>query len=156
MSAEKIELGVYIIKNTGTGTVLTINGGNSDDGTSVQGYKKRDLDNVGVPAQLWILNKASSTDAYWLQNANSRTYLTLKDGGSADHTPIIGNKSTYATDQHWQFFPNPQKTAYRIANVAAGTCIDLYGGGTADGTAVNGWGFGGWVNKNQVWELVRV
>ena len=46
-------------------------------GTDVQGYAKRELSDVWVPAQLWIINKGS--DGYYtLENPNSRTYLDLR------------------------------------------------------------------------------
>ncbi|KAI0809246.1 ricin B-like lectin [Irpex lacteus] len=157
MSAEKIEPGIYMIKNTGTGTVVTLKGGSADDGTSVQGYKKRELSVDGVSAQLWIITKVADNDAYYLENANSCTYLTLKDGLSADNTPIIGNKSTDgSSNQHWKFFLNSEGTAYRITNVASNTCVDLYYGGSDDGTAVAGWAWNGWDNVHQVWEVIRV
>ncbi len=46
----------------------------------MQGYKKRELSVDGVSAQLWIITKVADNDAYYLENANSCTYLTLKDG----------------------------------------------------------------------------
>jgi len=47
-------------------------------GTDVQGYVKRELADVWVPAQLWVINKGS--DGYYtFENTNSRTYLDLRE-----------------------------------------------------------------------------
>ena len=49
-------------------------------GTKVQGWTKRELNDVWVSAQLWIVTSINSSGEYSIQNANSRTYLTLTDG----------------------------------------------------------------------------
>lgn len=45
-------------------------------GTDTQGWAKRLLGDVWVPAQLWIVNKESG-NTYTIENTNSRTYLDL-------------------------------------------------------------------------------
>ena len=49
-------------------------------GTKVQGWQQRELNDVWVSAQLWIVTSINSSGEYSIQNANSRTYLTLTDG----------------------------------------------------------------------------
>ena len=49
-------------------------------GTKVQGWQQRELNDVWVSAQLWIVTSINNSGEYSIQNANSRTYLTLTDG----------------------------------------------------------------------------
>lgn len=44
-------------------------------GTKVQGFAKHELSENWVPAQLWVVNKNGND--YTIENANSRTLLTL-------------------------------------------------------------------------------
>ncbi|KAI0797264.1 ricin B-like lectin [Irpex lacteus] len=158
MASEKLADGVYFIQNIGTGTVLTLHGGSAEDGTLAEGTAKRELSDPWVSAQLWIITKVIVDDGrtYSVQNGNSRTYLTLKDGSTVGTgTPIIGYEHTGSGDQHWMIVRNAKKTAYVITNETSRTAVDLWGGGNADGTAVNGY-YANNDNNNQLWQLVRI
>lgn len=98
-------------------------------GTDVQGYVKRELSDVWVPAQLWVINKGS--DGYYtLQNPNSRTYLDLRmfstvhalesresyswncTGSGADGAAIEGFNPTGADYQKWVIARSKNNTSY--------------------------------------------
>ena len=103
-------------------------------GTKVQGWQQRELNDVWVSAQLWIVTSINSSGEYSIQNANSRTYLTLTDGmwliiglfaytsqhlygltfagSSADNTPIVGFHGTGNTNQQWIITRTNDGTAY--------------------------------------------
>ncbi|KAI0806253.1 ricin B-like lectin [Irpex lacteus] len=156
MASEELTDGVctYFIQNIRTGTVLTLNGGSPVDGTNVEGTAKRELSDVWVPAQLWILTKTDS-NTYAVQNGNSRTYLAVTDGYPGGGMPVIGSRPTGVDTDRWTFVRNAKKTAYIITNVMADMSIDLYRGGTADGTAV--YGSRTYADKeDQLWQLVRI
>ncbi|KAI0768440.1 ricin B-like lectin [Irpex lacteus] len=155
--AAKLENGIYFIQNAGTGTVLDLNGGSGANGTKIQGFAKRELNDPWVPAQLWIITKIDNSDSYTVENANGRTYVDLTNGLVADNTPIIGNQGPGGANQRWKFIRNTKKTAYVIQNEASKTYIDLYGGGVPDGTPVNGYAGSGadTTNQNQLWQLIR-
>ncbi|KAI0090539.1 ricin B-like lectin [Irpex rosettiformis] len=157
MAAAQIESGVYFIQNVGTGTVLDLTDGSNVDNTKVQGFEKRELNDVWVSAQLWIISQVGTDPVYTIQNANSRTYADLSGSNLQSGTPIIGFHGTGNPNQNWIITRNTLKTAYVIRNQATGTYVDLLNGGTANGTAVNGWAGEGvdTPNPHQLWHIVR-
>ena len=54
-------------------------------GTRVHGYQKRALNDLFVPAQLWVVTHGSG-GAYTVENANSRTLMDLT--GSMRSIPV--------------------------------------------------------------------
>lgn len=148
--------GVYFIQNYGTKTVVDLGNGSSADGTQVQGFKQRDLSDVWVPAQLWVLYQVPGTNVYTIQNTNSRTYLTL--GNAANGSPVLGYGGNSSDDQKWVFTVGGHPGTFVITNKAAGTCADLTNGNVADGTVIQGWSGPplGNVNNNQLWHFIPV
>ncbi|KAF5360167.1 hypothetical protein D9758_011382 [Tetrapyrgos nigripes] len=69
-------------------------------------------------------------------------YLDLKDGASADETPIIFNMlDIFATlKQQWRFDPLIANGTYKIVNVQMGTVWDLFDLGDFAGNPVQGSG----------------
>ncbi|TBU38765.1 ricin B-like lectin [Dichomitus squalens] len=157
MAALTIETGVYFIQNAGTGTVLDLTGGSNANGTKVQGFTKREINDVYVSAQLWLIAQVPGTDEYTIQNANSQTYLDLTGSNVQSGTPLIGYQPTGNPNQRWIIKRNSTNTAYVIGNGATGTYVDLLNGGSANGTAVNGWAGEGpaTTNPHQLWHVVR-
>lgn len=51
--------------------------------TPVQGWEKRQLNDLWVPAQLWVVTPVGNSSVYALQNATGRTFLDVKAGGFA-------------------------------------------------------------------------
>lgn len=102
-------------------------------GARVQGFAKRELDDIWVPAQLWVIAPVRDDPGkYTIQNANSRTYMDLtKSGllctcpkieGAAENgaflglaetgAPIIGFRATGNPSQRWIITRNVNRTAY--------------------------------------------
>ncbi|GJE91459.1 ricin B-like lectin [Phanerochaete sordida] len=152
--ASTIQPGIYWIQNIATGTVLDLSNGSPDKNTKVQAWQKRELHDYWVSAQLWIVTSVGE-NTYVFQNANSRTYAEL--GGGDNQTPIVANAGTGGKNQQWVVTRNKNGTSYVIQNVQYNTFVDLYNGGNANGTAVNGWQGSGPAteNTNQLWNFVR-
>ncbi|KAI0797263.1 hypothetical protein BC629DRAFT_1439153 [Irpex lacteus] len=104
MSSDKIENGIY---------------------TKVQGDAKYELSDAWVAAQLWIITEIDNSDVYFIQNLNSRTYLTIKGDSSTGGTPIVGHQRTGTGGQRWKF----RRTANRMSYV--------YGTETSYGVGLN-------------------
>ncbi|TBU21800.1 ricin B-like lectin [Dichomitus squalens] len=161
MAASTIENGVYFIQNVRTGTVIELAVGSSKDGTIVQGYVKRELNDVSVSAQLWIIGHAGNTGEYTIQNANSRTYLDLQGNSAPENgghgTRVIGYHQTGVQSQRWIIKRSSKNTSYSIINGVTGTYMDLDGG--SNGTPImtfRGEGIGySTTNENQLWHIVR-
>ncbi|KAF5258027.1 hypothetical protein NW764_008075 [Fusarium oxysporum] len=90
-------------------------------------------------------------------NFATGTAIDLKDGFTSppDGTPCIGWQAHLNENQQWkcvkyQHGPDDQPQ-FRLQNIrASGRAMDLYNGGTSDGTEIVGWqysGFGG----HQLW-----
>ncbi|KAF5308976.1 hypothetical protein D9758_018490 [Tetrapyrgos nigripes] len=82
-------------------------------------------------------------------------YLDLKDGASADETPIIFNKlDIFATlKQQWRFNPLIANSTYKIVNVQTGTVWDLFDLGDFAGNPVQGFHDNG--GDNQKWIIMQ-
>jgi len=65
-------------------------------GTKVQGFQKRELSDVWVPAQLWVISQVGDDPIYTIQNANSRTYMTLS-GCNATATNMLSARDAHKT-----------------------------------------------------------
>lgn len=79
---------------------------------------------------------------YVIMNVTSRTVIDL-DGFTDDGTRIRGRDFDFysnfsASDsQIWQF--QQDGNAWRIVNLASGTCMDLDNGDSSGGTKIQGW-----------------
>ncbi|EJF58729.1 hypothetical protein DICSQDRAFT_172744 [Dichomitus squalens LYAD-421 SS1] len=174
MASGFIDNGIYFIQNIGTGTVADLANGSSDNGTKVQGYSKRELNDPSASAQLWIITRVEH-DEYTIRNANSCKYMDIKGGTTVDSTPVVACQGTGHRNQRWAIKRNDKKTAY----VQCGewqyvllfvdssetsnrhVCIDAsyldYGWGTENGTPMQIWaGIGpSTVHPLQLWHVVR-
>jgi len=166
MAALFVENGVYFIQNVGTGTVVDLKDGSNAENTKIQGWKKRELDDVLVPAQLWVIsktgNKDNDYDTYTIQNANSRTYMTLPEDTQGNYRAIVGSQRYGESDrelQEWKIVRNDNVTAYTIMNVdnEEKAFVDLLNGGKDNGTDVYSWDGVGvtTTNTHQLWHIVR-
>ncbi|KAI0092323.1 ricin B-like lectin [Irpex rosettiformis] len=151
--------GVYRIQNLSSGTVLDLTDGSSTDGTRIQGFAERELTDVWVPAQLWVVALVSGTNIYTIQNACSRTYVDISGGSFNDGTPLVGFEGTSKSEQRWALIPSSTHSGYYvIQNQASKTYIDLENGNPANGTKVQIWsGSGASTNdNNQLWKFINV
>jgi hypothetical protein len=156
MASLQVQTGIYFIQNAATGTVVDLKDGSNAQGTKIQGYQKRELNDSWVPAQLWVISQVGSSELYTIENTNSRTFLQLDS--NANGAPIAGFNANGNTNQQWVITRNSTNTSYVIANRSTGTYFDLYNGGSANLTPVNGWTGSGsaTTNPHQLWNIVRV
>ncbi|KAI0076829.1 ricin B-like lectin [Panus rudis PR-1116 ss-1] len=149
--------GVYFIQNLGSGTVLDLVYGSSQNGTKVEGHAKWELGERWCPVQLWIVAKDKDGSTYVIQNASGGTYMDLKNGSSSKDTPVICYEHSGNSTQKWRIILNSHKTAYVIQNVGTGTYIDLLDGSNKDNTPVNGWTGEGasTTNTHQLWKFIK-
>lgn len=154
MATPSIQDGVYYIQNSGSGTVVDLFDGSSNPGAKLQGYQKHELGNVWAPAQLWIIT-SDDEGLYTLQNANSRTFVELNSPENG--TRMVCNPPNGKKSQQFKITRSSGGTYYVIQNVETQTYMDLYNGGAANNTPVNGWKGSGPTteNPNQLWLIVR-
>ncbi|KAI1194713.1 carbohydrate-binding module family 13 protein [Nemania serpens] len=89
-------------------------------------------------------------------NYAAGTCIDLPGGNPASLTPLIGYQFHASGNQQWKIQRADSNTvwpAYKIINVASGTCFDLNGGNPADGTIVVGQ-VNQANNPNQLWRFV--
>ncbi|KIP12205.1 carbohydrate-binding module family 13 protein [Phlebiopsis gigantea 11061_1 CR5-6] len=143
--------GVYFIKNTGSGTVIDIASGNG----GVLGWKMHSYAEPTVSRQLWIINPVDSENqVYQIRNVDGTHYLDIPNGNPATGTPVVSSDNTGQSSINWQITPAPDSSGYVIRNNASNTYVDLYLGGSANGTAINGWAGGPpFTNTHQLWDF---
>ncbi|TBU54721.1 ricin B lectin domain-containing protein [Dichomitus squalens] len=163
MATLNLENGVYFIQNFGTGTAVELKDGSSADSTRVVSAPKRELDNVSVPASLWIISRVSGAPGhqYTLQNAKSGTFMDVLGGASnvKDNVDIVGfQKLADSKSQRWTITRHNDTKAYVIANAVTGKhYVNLPGGDRAAGRVlqvVTGEGIQS-TNVDQMWLIVR-
>jgi len=100
-------------------------------------------------------------DIYTIQCRASATFADLNGGNPADGTPVFGwqdmssNPDGGAFNQRWLVsLVDGQPGVYTLQNLHGGTYLDLNGGGTANGTRIQGWEF---IPKdiNQQWKISK-
>ncbi|KAF7519965.1 hypothetical protein G7054_g12909 [Neopestalotiopsis clavispora] len=90
-------------------------------------------------------------------NLGSGTCIDLAGGNAGNGVAISGWKCHGGNNQKWQLQqvgntgPWP---VYMIKNQYSGTYMDLYNGGTTDGTPIYGWQGGNSNNPHQRWRFV--
>jgi len=156
-----IPVGVYVLSNVASSTVMDLSNGNSANGTHVQGWQMLSFDSVYAFDQYWFIQPVpGSHDTYTLYNLKAGTVLELSNGNSANGTQAqcwarVADPSDPAIhNQEWHIVPLPGGSAYRLVNVRAKTSLDLSNGGTANGTKLQGW-VSEDKNPNQEWHLQR-
>ncbi|KAI1086702.1 carbohydrate-binding module family 13 protein [Rostrohypoxylon terebratum] len=92
-------------------------------------------------------------------NYGTNSSLDLSHGGTADGTDVIGYKFHNGDNQYWKLEKIDQTVAWPtwvIRNVQSNTNLDLYLGGSANGTKITGWAGPekNNINKHQLWYLV--
>ncbi|TBU29674.1 ricin B-like lectin [Dichomitus squalens] len=155
MADSGVKAGVYFLRNFGTNTVVDLH-----EATKVQGWRKRELDDEWVSAQLWIITPVKDSESeYTIRNAMSRTYLDLEGGSNKSGTPVVGHEGNkhQIHEQRWKIQPDTETPhTYVIENgQASETYLDLSKGLADDGTPLVGHSGTGTDtdNKNQLWCL---
>ncbi|RYP14270.1 hypothetical protein DL765_006499 [Monosporascus sp. GIB2] len=90
-------------------------------------------------------------------NYGTGTAIDLTEGKPQNGTPIIGYQFHGLENQQWKLErvdDNPVWPSWMIRNVKTGTYIDLYNGGSSNGTKITGWSGGNNGNQHQLWRLV--
>jgi len=153
-----IPVGLYVLRNVGSGTVVDLSNGNSANGTHVQGWQLVSFDNTYAFDQFWFIQPVPGTNnTYTLYNIKAGTVLELSNGNSANGTQaqcwarVADPNDPAIHNQEWHI-TSVGGSAYRLVNVRAGTSLDLSNGGTANGTKVQGWAASEG-NPNQEWLL---
>lgn len=128
-STATLEPGVYFIRNIGSTTVMEVPGGASTGSPQIIGHTQRALNDLLVASQLWIVSQVGNDNTYMIENANSRTLLTLTYARVADDTSIVAFMPTGNVDQLWTITrsTNADFSAFVIANKGSGTFANLDG-----------------------------
>ncbi|KAJ7448054.1 ricin B lectin domain-containing protein [Mycena latifolia] len=113
----------------------------SKKGTSIHAWEKRSFSDILSFNQLWLVKKTTSGH-YTIQNLRGGTYMDLKGGDNANGTQICGcdpggPAGEPSTNQQWKIIL--AGGFYRIRNAEAQTYVNLYRGGTKNGTNIVGW-----------------
>ncbi|KAJ6603353.1 ricin B lectin domain-containing protein [Mycena vulgaris] len=149
--------GVYTITNVKTQTRVDLDGGNSANGTKVQGWAPLPPDVAEFSNQLWEVKPTGKpgVDSYTIRNKQSGTYLQISGGNATDGTPVTcseaGAGQQTTDDQEWEFVKIGN--GYKVRNVKSHTYLDLDSGSTANGTKIQGWWGELDGNENQLWAL---
>ncbi|XXG94165.1 hypothetical protein Hte_000417 [Hypoxylon texense] len=93
-------------------------------------------------------------------NYETGTCIDLTDGAEARGTPVTGYQFHSGKNQQWVLHKaNEDATGpiWVIRNVQSNTNLDLYEGGSDNGTKISGWDGGETTdNPNQLWRLVVI
>ncbi|KAF2996317.1 hypothetical protein E8E14_001680 [Neopestalotiopsis sp. 37M] len=152
---------VVTFMNLGSGTCMDLSGGQAGNNVRITGWQCHGGDN-----QKWQLQQVGTTGPwpiYMIKNKASGTYMDLFFGEEAESTPIVGWEGHDLGNPHqrWRFVTSdPGGNILTIRNIEAGTYIDLFHGGKANGTFIGGWdlrGDGGYSdNSHQHWKVITV
>lgn len=123
-----IREGLYILTNKMSRTVLDLPG--SKSGTDCHGWSQnRD---GGIVAQLWILQKSSSSGTYTLRSFRYSTFLDVWLGKSDNGARVIGHIDP---NQRWRLVQCAPHY-HTIQNFHTNTYLEISGGNPANGTKV--------------------
>jgi Ricin-type beta-trefoil lectin domain-like len=93
-------------------------------------------------------------------NVDILTHTCDHKGSPSNGTSVIGwqdvggNADGAAFNQRWIVSPvDGQPDVYTLHNLHGGTSLDLSGGGSANGTRIQGWEFLN--NRNQQWKISK-
>ncbi|KAG7091497.1 hypothetical protein E1B28_010527 [Marasmius oreades] len=155
-----LQRGIYHIENAGAPSAIDLYNGGSSDGTPIAGWCFTP-DTIGGH-QLWLAEPIPNmNDTFTLCNLTSGTYMDLYNGGSESGTAINGwagaGAITTNTHQLWIIKKACDGKNYRIQNYGSKTFVDLYNGGSSNGTKITGWP-GNWTehNTHQEWHFNRM
>ncbi|KAK0444158.1 hypothetical protein EV421DRAFT_495730 [Armillaria borealis] len=152
--------GIYKIHNVGVPVAMDFGGpGSSDDGRKI--FVWRSEDSEFNWNQLWLVEPVDGkTDTFTVRSLIAGTYMTLAggkymryhpssisiffSGSSANETPITGGRrssGSHVPRQEWiiKRSMDKDKESYKMKNYASGTFVDLYHGGSTNGTPIYGW-----------------
>lgn len=141
------DLGTFKLVNRGSGKVLDVSGGSTDDGAAVIQWPWN-----GGTNQRWKL--LPDTDgSYRLSNAKSGKVLD-SPGGSAQGARLDQWTDTGSDNQWWKLVPSTTSGHYRLVNVRNGWCADVADASTEDGAGIIQWPPTG--GPDQDWQLVAL
>jgi len=133
----------YVFYNHEAGTALDLDVGSGN----VQGWTYH-----GGPNQQWNVssNEGEGGVFWYFQNVQNGTFLSYQPPAQDGKRVIC----TLASSQ-WRIEPESGNELYKISVFSnPGQCVDLDGGKSADGTAVQLWT--SWGGDNQKWEAQAV
>jgi len=126
----RADQGAYLIAFKGINTVIDLDMGRSENGTSISLWGS-----TGARQQVWefeqVQGSAQNSQSaglyrgglppgrYTIHNIHSGTALDLAAGSPADGTPIIGYQVGTGINQEWEFVQG--QSGYLVKNVAAGS-----------------------------------
>ncbi|KAJ6585777.1 ricin B lectin domain-containing protein [Mycena capillaripes] len=152
--------GVYKITNQQSKTCVDLDGGNSADGTKVQGWAPLSPDAPEYPNQLWKIKYTNKpgVDSYTISNFHTGTYLEISGGNATDGTQVTCSAAEAGqdtkSDQEWEFVKI--NGFYKVRNVASQNYMDIDSGSSANATKIQGWWGELDGNPNQLWGFEEV
>ncbi|KAJ7304864.1 ricin B lectin domain-containing protein [Mycena albidolilacea] len=149
--------GTYTITNLKSQTRCDLDGGNSANGTKVQGWGPLSPDVPEYPNQVWkvLYTNKPGVDSYTISNVRTGTYIEISGGNATDGTAVTcsaASAGAQTTDeQEWEFVKVDNSGYYKVRNVKSQTYLDIDAGSSANATKLQGW----WGlldgNENQLW-----
>ena len=135
---------------SGTRSVLDVNGGGTKAGVNVIQWTSNGLDN-----QKWSLVPVAEdySGIYKIKSKKSGLVMDVNGGGKTEGTNIIQWSANGGMNQQWKF-ESLGNGYYKITSVLNPTySLDVNGGGTAIGTKVIQWTYRG--ATNQQWKIIK-
>ncbi|KAF8186533.1 ricin B lectin domain-containing protein [Mycena galopus ATCC 62051] len=151
--------GTYTITNLASKTCVDLNGGNSADGTAVQGWTPLTPDAAEYLNQVWevLYTNKLGCDSYTICNVGTKTYVQISDGNATDGTPVTcaaaAGDQTTADYQEWELVKVDNSGYYKVCNRKSQNYLDIDAGSSANATKLQGWYGLLDGNPNQLWKF---
>ncbi|KAJ6494535.1 ricin B lectin domain-containing protein [Mycena sanguinolenta] len=155
--------GTCTITNLNSQTRLDLDGGNSANGTKVQGWQALAPDAAEYQNQVWNVqydkNKLG-VDAYTISNVKTGTYMEISGGNTTDGTQVTCSAASAGDkpgdEQEWEIVKVDNSGYYKIRDVKTQTYLDIDKGSSDNATKIQSW----WGlldgNENQLWAFNQV
>ena len=135
---------------SGTRSVLDVNGGGTKAGVNIIQWTSNGLDN-----QKWSLVPVAEdySGIYTIKSKKSGLVMDVNGGGKTEGTNIIQWSANGGLNQQWKF-ESLGNGYYKITSALNPTySLDVFGGGTTIGTRVIQWTYRG--AANQQWKIIK-
>lgn len=137
----------YIASALDPNMVLDISGGNIQDGTNIQLYKRN-----GTNAQLFKLVESEVEGYYYIVNKGSEKVLDVQGGGTTSQTNVQLYTKNNTQAQHWKIYPAYNSNENISFMARCGKFLDVSRGDAQNGTNI--WIYDGNNTKAQAFKLI--
>jgi len=131
----------YSLSGIGSGKCIQPRGGSTASGT-VSVIESC----TGGAAQRYVITAAATSGAFTVRNVSSNNCLAIQGASSQSGALITQEACTGATHQQWSF-RDLSGGVVALTAQSSGLSLDVTAGGTANGTAIQQWGFGNQANQ---------